>query len=205
MGAGNRRRVNVVAALFLNWWRLVTYMMDMTVCPFFFFPSTLDERTTPIRHRTPTSRCHPLALSIRHKPQEYASQEGDFVSEAARISAFVSNTQSINVTLRTSSGEMSDSAYMTAAQIDQMAEIDLNRKINVIKHRKKKAANDAQLLMYVPFPDVHTYPPSTLTPPSLPPPLPHVSPGTALRCCKRKKSGHGKRLSKRRNVPWKFW
>ena len=46
---------------------------------------------------------------------------------------------------------MSDSAYMTAAQIDQMAEIDLNRKINVIKHRKKKAANDAQLLMYVHF------------------------------------------------------
>jgi len=117
-----------------------------------------------------------LALSIRHKPQEYASQERDFVtssacaSEAARIiSAFVSNTQSINVTLHTSSGKMSDSAYMTAAQIDQMAEIDLNRKINVIKHRKKKAANDAQLLMYVPFPDVHTYPPSTLTPPSLPP------------------------------------
>ena len=41
------------------------------------------------------------------------------------------------------------SAYMSAEQIGQMEEMDVNRKINVIKHRKKKAANDAQLLMYV--------------------------------------------------------
>ena len=31
----------------------------------------------------------------------------------------------------------------------EMEDLDVNRKLNIIKHRKKQAANDAQLLMLV--------------------------------------------------------